>query len=110
MAQSRAMYWGLLLVLPGNEDVAGVHVGMEKAVHKHLGKENIDTGFRQFFEIDARGLKCGHIADRDAMDTFHDQNIAATVIPVNERYIEVRRILEVAARAAMCIGGLMPAG
>src|SRR5436190_24128680 len=36
-----------------DENVSRMHVGVEEAVAKHLGEENLDTGARELLNVDA---------------------------------------------------------
>ncbi|MNT85944.1 hypothetical protein D3C72_2261730 [compost metagenome] len=75
-------------MLIGDEDVAGVHVGVEEAVTEHLGEEDLNPALRQQFHVGAVGLQRGYVGDRNAVDALHHQYLLAAVIRVDLGHIE----------------------
>ncbi|SAJ33735.1 Uncharacterised protein [Enterobacter cloacae] len=79
-----------------DEDVAGVHVGMEEAVAEHLGEEDLHAALGQCLEVGAlvaQGFQVGH---RDAVDALHHQHLGPAPVPVDLWHVEQRRAFEVA--------------
>ena len=52
--KSSAMYLPWFARIGRDEDVAGMHVGVEVAVAEHLREEDLDAGAREALEVDAR--------------------------------------------------------
>ena len=67
----------------GDEDVAGVHVGMEEAVAEDLGEEDFDTGFRQFLQVDAFVAQAVDLRDRHTLHALHDHHRRGAEIPMH---------------------------
>ena len=76
---------GDIATVRGDEDVAGVHVGMEKTIAENLGEKDFDAGSRQFGEIDAIGAQPVDLRDRCALHALHDHHGRRAEIPVNFR-------------------------
>ena len=95
---------GDVLRAPGragaDEDVAGVHVGMEEAVAKHLGEENFHATFGQQFHVGALVGQGRQVSHRDAVDALHHQHLMAAQVPVHLRHVEQWRAVEVAPQLA----------
>ena len=67
----------------GDEDVAGVHVGVEEAVAEHLREEELDAGARQLLEVDAGLDQPLDLRDRDAAHPLHHHHFAGAPVPVH---------------------------
>src|SRR6202022_755047 len=57
------------------EQIAGVHVGMEETVAQRMAQETLDYLAPEFAQIDLRLLEPRMIPQRDAVDPFHRQHI-----------------------------------
>jgi hypothetical protein len=88
----------------GDEDVAGVHVGMEEAVAKDLGEKDLDAGARQRRQIDAGGDQRVGLTDRDAPHALHDHHRRRALIPVHFGHLQQPRTAEVAPQLR-AVGG-----
>nr|GFD13108.1 hypothetical protein [Tanacetum cinerariifolium] len=56
-----------------DEDVAGVHVGVEKAVAEHLGEEQLHATFGEFLHVGALIGQGRQIGDLNPVDALHHQ-------------------------------------
>ncbi len=88
-----------------DEDVARVHVGMEKVVLEDLGEKYLHPAFAQQFHAHALGLEPVDLAHRGAIDALHDQNAGMTQFPVDFGDIKLPAAEEVFAQLAG-VGGL----
>ena len=75
--------YGDILVIGSDKNIAGMHVGMEKVIPKHLGEKYLHATIRQYLQIHAFTLKPGHIAYRDAAYFLHHHRILAGVVPID---------------------------
>ncbi len=62
------------------EDVARVHIGMEKAVAKDLSEEHLHAAFRQQFHVGAVFLQRRNIRHRNAVNALHHHHPFTTVM------------------------------
>lgn len=97
---------GILGGRDGNEDVSGMHVGMEEVVSKDLGEEDLDAAFGQNLEIDAATLEGFPVTDGNARNAFHDHDVPARLGPIYSGNVEVVGILEIAPQLGG--GGAFP--
>ena len=81
---------------PDDEEIAGMHVGVEVVVTEHLGEEELDTLFSQVPEIDPGADQALDIGNPDTDDTFHDEHVLARVVPEHLRHVHRRVVGEVA--------------
>ena len=72
-----------IAVVVGHQNIARVHIGVEKTVFKHLGEENFHTIAGQFFQIDALRLQSGDVGNRRAVHPFDGEHIAAAIIEIH---------------------------
>ena len=96
--KSTAMYLPWCGRVDGDEDVAGVHVGVEVGVAEHLREEHLDAGAGEPRNVDAGLAQPVHLPDRDAGHPLHHHHFGAAVVPVDRRHEQQRRVLEVAAQ------------
>ena len=82
-------------MLVADEDVARVHIGMEKAVAEHLGEEDLHTPLRQQLHIGSLSLERLHVGHRNAVDALHHHHAFAAVIGVHFRHIQHRAVFEI---------------
>jgi len=87
-------------LMAADEDVAGVHVGMEEAVAKHLGEEDLHAALGELAHIGVLPRQPGHVGHRDAVDALHHQHLRAAIVPVDLRHVEQRRAFEIALELA----------
>ncbi len=83
-----------------DENIAGVHVGVEETVAKYLGEEDFHTALGQQFHVGTLVGQPGHIGDLQAVDTLHDQHFGAAPVPVDLWHVEQVRAFEVATQLA----------
>src|SRR6266850_6155485 len=83
-----------------DENVAGVHVGMEETVAEHLGEKDLHAGARQFRDVDSLFAQFFDLAYRRAAHALHYHDLAAAIVPENLRHPQEGRTLEVAAQLA----------
>ena len=72
-----------------DEQVAGVHVGMEEAVADRMGEEGLDDLAAEAFEIMAGGTQRLDVGEPDTVDPFIDQDLARGQPPVRHRHAEI---------------------
>ncbi len=82
----------------GDEDVARVHVGMEKAVAEHLREEDLDAGAGEPRNVDALGLQTLDLADGNARHALHHHDLGTTPVPVDLGDEQQRRMQKIAAQ------------
>src|SRR5438477_2765934 len=63
-----------------DEQIAGMHVGMEEAIAQRMPQKRLDHGARQRHEIVALGLEPRVIVQRDAVDPFEREDVAGITI------------------------------
>ncbi len=64
-------------------NIARVHVGVEKAVTKHLGEENLHAFACQLRDIHAGCAQRLDLADRHADHALHDEHSGRAKLPVH---------------------------
>ena len=79
-----------ILTVAGDENIAGVHIGMEKAVAEHLGEKDFNAGTRKLRNVDALCAHVGNRGDRNAVHALHDHDFGGTVLPVDFRHGQQR--------------------
>ena len=62
-------------------DIARVHVGMEEAIAKHLGKKQGHAIFGKLWDVDTGLAQSFGMADGNAIHALHDQDIGAAIFP-----------------------------
>ncbi len=89
-----------VLRLPGvaarDENVARMHVGVEKSVAEYLGKEDLDARFGQLLHVCALVEQGFHVGHRQAADPLHDHHLVAAQVPVHLGDVQQRRVFEIA--------------
>ncbi len=83
-----------------DENVAGVHVGMEEAVAKNLREEDFHAALGEQFHVGALIRQAGHVGDLQAVDTLHDQHFRAAPVPVDLWHVKQVGAFEVASQLA----------
>ena len=79
-----------------DENIAGVHVGVEEVVPEYLREKDLDAVFGEHLDVGAIRAQRIHVADRRAEDAFLHQHFGAAVIPVDLGYVQHIRALKVA--------------
>jgi hypothetical protein len=74
----------------GDEDIAGMHVGMEIGVAEDLGEEDLDASAGEPRNVHSRLAKAIHLADRDARHPFHHHRFGAAIVPMHRRHEQER--------------------
>ena len=85
-------------MLVADEDVAGMHIGVEETVAEHLSEEHLHTALGQQLHIDAVLLQRGNIGDRNAVNALHHQHGLAAVVGEHFRYVQHTALVEIAAQ------------
>jgi hypothetical protein len=83
-----------------DENIAGVHVGVEEAVAEHLGEENLHATLGQHLHVGTLVGQGRQVGDLHPVDALHHQHFGAAPVPVDLRYIQQRRAFEVALELA----------
>ena len=65
-----------------------MHVGVEEAVTKYLGKKDFHTVLGQRFQIDMGSAQPINLTDGNTMNAFHHHHITARVFPVHLRDVQ----------------------
>ncbi len=86
----------VLRVLDLHENIAGMHVGMEKIIAEHLREKDLDPVRRELGDIRARGTQPLEIVDDDSVDALHHHDVHPAVVPEDFRDVQQRRSGEVA--------------
>ena len=88
----------ILRVLVAHEDIARVHVRMEKAVAEHLGEEDLHATLGQQLHVRSLLLQGHHIRNRNTVDTLHHHHVLAAVVRIDFRDIKHRAVFKVATQ------------
>src|SRR5215475_13908617 len=78
-----------------DEQIAGVHVGMKKAITKRVAQEGLDQGAAEPWEIQVPRRQRRTVAEWRAVDPLHRQHIARRIVPFHPRHAEIRIVLGV---------------
>src|SRR5690606_32694157 len=93
----------------GYIDVGRVQVGMEEAVGKHLGEEDVHAAARQLGNVDAGGAQAVDLPHRDAVHALHGEHRGGRVFPDDfghdQHVAAPRGRVEIAPQLA-AVGGL----
>ncbi len=73
-----------------DEQVAGMHVGVEEAVAQRMAQEGLDQRAGEVREVEALGLQPGAVGERRRLDPFQREHIARGAVPVHDRHAEIR--------------------
>ena len=73
-----------------DEQIAGVHIGVEKAVAQGLAQEGLDDGAAKGDAVMAFGDDGIDIVQRGAVDPFHGENFTRGQIPIDGGDAEIR--------------------
>ena len=80
-----------------DEQIAGMHVGVEEAVAQRMAQEGLDQRGGDRLEVvagRAQALDVGHL---DAVDPLHGEHVAAGALPVDGRHAEAGIVARVLA-------------
>ena len=72
------------------EQVAGMHVGVEKAVAQRMAQKALDHLAAEIGQVDLRLFQPGMVAERNAVDPFHGQDVVRGAVPVHRRDAKIR--------------------
>ena len=95
---------GDVAVVGGDQNVAGVHIGMEKAVAEDLCEEDFHAVIGKFVQIDAVGFEFGDFRYRRAVHPFDGQYVAGAVVVKHLGYNQHIAVLKITPELAG-IGG-----
>ena len=87
-----------------DEYVPGMHVRMEEVVFEDLREERLDPARRKFLHVGPAGFQFRDIGDRHALHPLDHEHVFMTVLPIDSRRVQQRRIGEVASQRRR-IGG-----
>ena len=73
-----------------DEQIAGMHVGVEEAVAQRVAQKGLDQGAGEKGQIEAFGLQPRPVGQRRRVDPFQRQDFLAGAVPVNTRHAEIR--------------------
>ena len=71
-----------------DEQVAGMHVGVEEAVAQRVAQEGLDDRAAELLEHEALGGELGAVVQRRRLDPFERQHVARGQVPVHCRHAE----------------------
>ena len=77
------------------EQIAGMHVGMEEAVAQRVAQKALDHLAAEIGQVDLRLLQPRVVVERDAVDPFHGQHVVGGAVPVDRRHAEIRIVARV---------------
>lgn len=66
-----------------DQDIAGMHIGVEKVVFKNLLEERFYTLVSQYFEVHATRFEFINLVDGNAINPFHNQQLLAGMFGVH---------------------------
>ena len=66
-----------------DEQIAGMHVGVEEAVAQRVAQEILDHGAAERRQVEALGCERGVVVERRAVDPFQRQHLARGAVPVD---------------------------
>ena len=72
------------------EQIAGMHVGMEEAVAQRMAQKALDHLAPEIGQVDLRLRKPRMVVQRDAVDPLHRQHVVGGAVPVDGRHAEIR--------------------
>ena len=78
-----------------DEQIAGMHVGVEKAVAQRVAQEALNHIAAERRQVEAARFERGAVVERRAVDPFQRQHFARGAVPVDGRHAEVRIVLGV---------------
>ena len=90
-----------------DEEIAGMHVGMEEAVTQRMAQEGLDQRVGQRIKVVPGGQKPVDIRHLDAVDPFHGDDITSGPFPVHGRNAEPGIVLGILGNLRKG-GGLQP--
>ena len=73
-----------------DEQIAGMHVGMEEAVAQGMPQKALDHRAGEAPEIESLCFECGAIGERRRFDPFEREHVASGAVPVNRGHAEIR--------------------
>ena len=82
-------------MLVAHKNIAGVHIGMEKAVAEYLRKEHLYAALCQQLHVGILLFQRLDIGYGNTVDALHHQHIDTTVVRIHFRDIQHRAIFEV---------------
>ncbi len=88
-----------------HQDVAGMHVGVEKAVAEDLREEDLHTVARQLVHVDAGLAQLGRMRDAHTVHALHHEHLGGAPVPEHLGHQQQVGVGEVAAQLAG-VGGL----
>ncbi len=88
-----------------HQDVAGVHVGVEEAVAKHLREEDLHAVARQLMRVDAGRTQFVGVRDAHAVHALHHEHLRGAPVPEHLGHQQQLGLGEVTAQLAG-VGGL----
>ena len=87
-----------------DEDVAGVHVGMEETMMEDLREEDLDPGAREGRDVDSFVPEDLHLRDRRAVHPLHHHHALRAKVPVDRGYDKERRRRKITSELARVRG------
>ena len=72
------------------EQIAGMHVGMEEAVAQRVAQKTLDHLAPEIGQVDLRLLEPRVVVQRDAVDPLHRQHVMGGAVPVDRRHAKIR--------------------
>ena len=77
----------VMRMIVANENITRMHIRMEKAVAKHLGKEDLHPTLRKQLHVGALGFQRSDVGNRNTVDPLHHHHAFATVIGIDFRHV-----------------------
>ena len=70
-----------------HEDIARMHVGVEKVVLEHLREENLHAVFAQLLEVGAEFAQLRDVGNLHAVHALHHHHIHSAQVPIDRRHM-----------------------
>ncbi|CWP22091.1 Uncharacterised protein [Neisseria meningitidis] len=87
---------GDVAVVGGNQNIAGVHIRVEKAVAEDLREKDFHAVIGEFVQIDAVCFEFGDVGNRRAVHPFDCQHVAGAVVVKHLGHNQHIAVLEIA--------------
>jgi hypothetical protein len=78
-----------------DEEIAGMHVGVEEAVAQRLAQKGLNHRAGEAREVEALGLEPGAVGERRGLDPFEREHVARGAVPVDRGHAEIGIVLGV---------------
>ena len=85
-----------MCAIGAHRDIARMHVGVKKAIAKHLREENLHALTREFLNVHSRGTQLFDLVDRRGVQPLHHHHRLLAPVPIHLGHVEQWRACKVA--------------